>query len=124
MSSDAASLLTVSSSTPLVDASTSAKSRSFLSELLKRTPSPRALSSSSTKPPLSSEDVFREVMALNARHGHPSVQVYSLKAPLRTPRKPKPSPSKPAQSPHEVFEGVMGLNAKHGHPSVQALSVR
>jgi len=47
------------------------------------------------------------------------MQVYSLKAPLRTPRKPKPSPSKPAQSPHEVFEGVMGLNAKHGHPSVQ-----
>ncbi|TNY19970.1 hypothetical protein DMC30DRAFT_275600 [Rhodotorula diobovata] len=146
MSSDAASLLTVSSSTPLVDASTSAKVRatfrpqfslaltnmsnpmqspSFLSKLLKRSPSPRASESSfSTKPPPSSEDVFREVMTLDARHGHPSVQALSLKTPPRTPHKPKPWPSKPAQSSQDIFDEVMRLNAKHGHPSVQALSVR
>ncbi|GAA5859424.1 hypothetical protein JCM9279_006037, partial [Rhodotorula babjevae] len=68
----AASLRTVSSSTPLVERPSSPKTSSILSKLFKRSPS--RTSSSPSAPPPSSEAIFREVMALNARHGHPSVQ--------------------------------------------------
>ncbi|GAA5857338.1 hypothetical protein JCM9279_000181, partial [Rhodotorula babjevae] len=43
----------------------------------------RQSASSSTKPasssPPSAQDVFAEIMSLNAKHGHPSVQAFSVR---------------------------------------------
>ncbi|BGP48184.1 hypothetical protein JCM10450v2_004056 [Rhodotorula kratochvilovae] len=124
MSSDTASVISFSSSTPLTGASSSPKSSSLLNKLFKRSsPSSRPAS-----PPKSSEEVFREIMALNARHGDPSVQAYSVKTSSRSTRKSPSPPAKRApsspQSSQDIFNEVMRLNARHGDPTVQAYSVR
>ncbi|GAA5919699.1 hypothetical protein JCM8208_005018, partial [Rhodotorula glutinis] len=115
MHSDAASVHTVSSSTPLVDRSCSSKTSRLMSKLFKR--SSRRSTSPSTPSP-SSEAIFREVMALNARHGHPTVQAHSVKASPRTVRSTSSSSAKRApaspQSAQDIFAEIMSLNAKHG----------
>ncbi|GAA5942639.1 hypothetical protein JCM3775_003664 [Rhodotorula graminis] len=124
MLNDAASLHTVNSSTPLVGGSSSLKTSTFMAKLFKRSSSRR--STSPPTPPPSSEAIFREVTALNARHGHPSVQAHSVKSSPRTNRSSSPTqPARPSPpSAQDVFAEIMSLNAKHGHPSVQAFSVR
>ncbi|GAA5960766.1 hypothetical protein JCM3765_007327 [Sporobolomyces pararoseus] len=67
-------------------------------------------------------DLFSQIMALNARHGHPSVQksktskrsTYSSSS-----SKVESIPSGPPPA-HDTFEAIMRINAQHGHPSVQA----
>ncbi|BGP32079.1 hypothetical protein JCM10296v2_003858 [Rhodotorula toruloides] len=132
MSSDAASTYSFSSTAPLTG-SGSPKSPSLLSKLLRRTPSPKAARPAS--PPKSAEETYREIMALNASHGDPSIQAYHLK----TTSKPKPAEApksasssatrSPSSSPstapkRDAFTEIMALNAKHGDPSVQAYFVR
>ncbi|GAA5999114.1 uncharacterized protein JCM10292_003338 [Rhodotorula paludigena] len=125
MSSDTASVLSYSSTTPLTAPSTPMrKTSSLLSKMFKRSPSP------APSEPLSAEDTFREIMHLNARHGHPSVQAYSVptaspKSPSqKKPAKRTPSSPTPAPSAQDAFDEIMRLNAKHGHPSIQAHFVR
>ncbi|GAA5919117.1 hypothetical protein JCM6882_005128, partial [Rhodosporidiobolus microsporus] len=113
--------------------------KSFLARLF--TPSTRVVRSTSTSSPTDPESILREILALNARHGHPEVQAYSVPSLPYTPTKksrsssarvqPPSSPSPPPkyskhapQSPQETFEEIMRLNARHGAPDVQALSVR
>ncbi|GAA6021084.1 hypothetical protein JCM11491_004410 [Sporobolomyces phaffii] len=77
-------------------------------------------------------DLFAEIMALNARHGDPSVQAYSVKsrpsAKNKTAKPPKvkaaPAAGPPPPPPYDAFDAIMRLNARHGHPSVQAHFVR
>ncbi|GAA5987985.1 hypothetical protein JCM5350_007848 [Sporobolomyces pararoseus] len=79
-------------------------------------------------------DLFAQIMALNARHGHPSVQAHSCKArPVEKKSKTSKrstSSSKVASIPsgpppaYDTFEAIMRINAQHGHPSVQAAFVR
>ncbi|GAA5821472.1 hypothetical protein JCM3770_000916 [Rhodotorula araucariae] len=121
MSSDAVSVLSFSSSAPLTGAPWSRKPSCLFAKLFKRP------SSGSSRPTLSSEEIFREVMALNAHHGDPSVQAYSVKSTARSPRKPSSQAkrsSSPPQSSQDIFNEVMRLNARHGDPSVQAYSVK
>ncbi|GAA5829679.1 hypothetical protein JCM3766R1_001261 [Sporobolomyces carnicolor] len=85
---------------------------------------------------VTSHDVFSQIMALNARHGHPSVQAYSVEtrpvsSTIKTKSSPSPSSTKkvktksdPLPPPYDVFDEIMRLNARHGHPSVQAHFVR
>ncbi|GAA5867233.1 hypothetical protein JCM8547_003128 [Rhodosporidiobolus lusitaniae] len=127
---------TTSSSSPLVG---SKPKRSFLGRLLSST-------SPSSSTPQDPEAIFREIMALNARHGAPEVQAYVR----YSPKPPAPSRSsstsssssssspfaesslphpprytkRPTPSPQEQFDEIMRLNRKHGHPSVQAFSPR
>ncbi|GAA5825415.1 hypothetical protein JCM5353_003622 [Sporobolomyces roseus] len=76
-------------------------------------------------------DAFSEIMALNARHGHPSVQAHSVKTSQKSSSKSKLE-SKPTSSslpsslppPYDAFEAIMRINARSGHPSVQAHFVR
>ncbi|GAA5825395.1 hypothetical protein JCM5353_003615 [Sporobolomyces roseus] len=71
-------------------------------------------------------DAFSEIMALNARHGHPSVQAHLVKSSKKSSSKSKltstPSssslPSGPPP-PYDAFEAIMRINARSGHPSVQ-----
>ncbi|GAA6055963.1 hypothetical protein NBRC10513_004972 [Rhodotorula toruloides] len=132
MSSDAASTHSFSSIAPLTG-SGSPKSPSLLAKLLRRTPSPKAARPAS--PPKSAEETFREIMALNASHGDPSVQAYHLKSTPKTksPKAPKSASSSPTRSSssslstapkRDAFTEIMALNAKHGDPSVQAYFVR
>ncbi|PRQ69875.1 hypothetical protein AAT19DRAFT_11896 [Rhodotorula toruloides] len=129
MSSDAASTYSFSSTAPLTGAGSSPKSPSLLSKLLRRTPSPKAARPAS--PPKTAEETFREIMALNASHGDPSVQAYHLKTAPKTktakpsksaspspPRSPSSS-SSPAAPRSDAFSEIMALNATHGDPSVQ-----
>ncbi|GAA5998914.1 hypothetical protein JCM5350_005488 [Sporobolomyces pararoseus] len=80
-------------------------------------------------------DLFAQIMALNARHGHPSVQAHSFKVkPVekksKTSKRSTSSSSKvesiPSGAPpaYDAFEAIMRINAQHGHPSVQAAFVR
>ncbi|GAA6021105.1 hypothetical protein JCM11491_004417 [Sporobolomyces phaffii] len=77
-------------------------------------------------------DLFAEIMALNARHGDPSVQAYSVKprpaAKNKTAKPPKvkaaPAAGPPPPPPYDAFDAIMRLNARHCHPSVQAHFVR
>ncbi|GAA5973321.1 hypothetical protein JCM3765_000075, partial [Sporobolomyces pararoseus] len=82
-------------------------------------------------------DLFTQIMALNARHGHPSVQAHSFKVrpvekKLKTSKRSTSSsssskvesiPSGPPPA-YDSFEAIMRINAQHGHPSVQAAFVR
>ncbi|BGP24656.1 hypothetical protein JCM10295v2_003574 [Rhodotorula toruloides] len=138
MSSDAASTYSFSSTAPLTGAGSSPKSPSLLSKLLRRSTSPSSKPARSASP-RKSADTFREIMALNALHGDPSVQLtanaYSLKT---NPKTKSPKPAKPASLPlarfssssptsapkRDAFADIMTLNAKHGDPSVQAYFVR
>ncbi|GEM07218.1 hypothetical protein Rt10032_c03g1235 [Rhodotorula toruloides] len=134
MSSDAASTYSFSSTAPLTGAGSSPKSPSLLSKLLRRSTSPSSKPARSASP-RKSADTFREIMALNALHGDPSVQAYSLKT---NPKTKSPKPAKPASLPlarfssssptsapkRDAFADIMTLNAKHGDPSVQAYFVR
>ncbi|BGO94156.1 hypothetical protein NBRC10512_003773 [Rhodotorula toruloides] len=134
MSSDAASTYSFSSTAPLTGSGSSPKSPSLLSKLLRRSPSPKAPRPAS--PPKTPEETFREIMALNASHGDPSVQAYHLKTSPRpkAPKAPKsasPSPTRSSSSSspataskRDAFAEIMALNAKHGDPSVQAYFVR
>ncbi|GAA5918168.1 hypothetical protein JCM1841_005284 [Sporobolomyces salmonicolor] len=118
--SDAASIYSFSSTTPLTTKGAAAPKSVFR----------RFFSSSSagvSKPASSSSDApydaFAEIMALNARHGHPSVQAHFVKSSPRSTKLkssagaavPEPKPS----APYDAFTEIMRLNAKHGHPSVQ-----
>ncbi|GAA5992762.1 hypothetical protein JCM5350_003378 [Sporobolomyces pararoseus] len=80
-------------------------------------------------------DLFAQIMVLNARHGHPSVQAHSFKVqPVekksKTTKRSTSSVSKVESIPsgpppaYDAFEAIMRINAKHGHPSVQALFAR
>ncbi|GAA6062504.1 hypothetical protein JCM10212_006353 [Sporobolomyces blumeae] len=124
-----------SSSTSVASSSTKSTSplRRFLSKLSSSSRmSDSRLSVSQSKAPY---DAFAEIMALNARHGHPSVQAYSVKsAPSSPSSAPKLSlwkrskrtsvPEAPPPPPYDAFDAIMRLNARHGHPSVQAHFVR
>ncbi|GAA5829694.1 hypothetical protein JCM3766R1_001267 [Sporobolomyces carnicolor] len=111
------------------------KPRSMLRRLFSSSsPSDRPQTKSSE---VTSHDVFSQIMALNARHGHPSVQAYSVEtrpvgsSKLQTKSSPSPSSTKKAKTkndplppPYDAFDEIMRLNARHGHPSVQAHFVR
>ncbi|BGO94160.1 hypothetical protein NBRC10512v2_002568 [Rhodotorula toruloides] len=132
MSSDAASTYSFSSTAPLTGAGSSPKSPSLLSKLLRRSPSPEAARPASPPKTKTSEETFREIMALNASHGDPSVQAYYLKttAKPKSPKSASPSPARSASSSptstpkRDAFTEIMALNAKHGDPSVQAYFVK
>ncbi|GAA5840782.1 hypothetical protein JCM11251_001696 [Rhodosporidiobolus azoricus] len=81
------------------------------------------------------EAILRDILALNARHGHPEVQAYSVPILPHTPSKksrsftirvqPPPKYSKrPEPTPQEIFDEIMRLNRTHGAPDVQALSFK
>ncbi|GAA5840805.1 hypothetical protein JCM11251_001702 [Rhodosporidiobolus azoricus] len=110
-------------------ASTVNKPKSFFSRLFHS--STRTSNIGSSDP----EAILRDILALNARHGHPEVQAYSVPILPHTPSKrsrssaahvqPPPKYSKrPAPTSQEVFDEIMRLNRTHGAPDVQALSFK
>ncbi|BGP16180.1 hypothetical protein JCM10213_001396 [Rhodosporidiobolus nylandii] len=94
-------------------------------------------SSPRTTPPTSPQDpesILREILCLNARHGAPEVQAFSVRtsppkssASSSSNRAPSPPPPKYSKRPpptaQQTFDEIK-LNARHGAPHVQALYVR
>ncbi|GAA6015391.1 hypothetical protein JCM10207_008972 [Rhodosporidiobolus poonsookiae] len=130
-----ASTVTASSSSSSSSSMSSSSRKSFLGRLFTKSSSSRPRS---PKAPQDPEAVFREIMALNARHGAPDVQAYALgpaPSPSSSSRRSsasstktiKPDAQPPRYSkrapptPQEVFDEIMGLNARHGSGEVQAL---
>ncbi|GAA5928856.1 uncharacterized protein JCM15063_003986 [Sporobolomyces koalae] len=76
------------------------------------------------KPAKAPVDVFAQIMALNARHGDPSVQAYAVKTPKQSKKKSSKLVStrtvEAPPPPYDAFDEIMRINARHGHPSVQA----
>ncbi|GAA5860468.1 hypothetical protein JCM1840_000266 [Sporobolomyces johnsonii] len=122
--SDTASTYSVSSTTPLTAGTATAHKSAFR----------RFFSSSSagaSKPASSSDasyDAFADIMALNARHGHPSVKAHfvkssppstKLKSSVAAPSALAAVPETNPSPPYDAFAEIMRLNARHGHPSVQ-----
>ncbi|GAA5989429.1 hypothetical protein JCM10908_000471 [Rhodotorula pacifica] len=105
MSSDAASLYSVTSTTPLTAAAGSARRANK-----------------------SSEEIFQEIMSINASSGAPHVKAYMLnstKSEKRATTAASTATSKakktrsPPKSSQEIADEIMRINAVHGHPSVQ-----
>ncbi|GAA5913200.1 hypothetical protein JCM5296_005230 [Sporobolomyces johnsonii] len=123
--SDTASTYSVSSTTPSTAGTATAPKSAFR----------RFFSSSSAgaSKPDASYDAFADIMALNARHGHPSVKAHfvkssppstKLKSSVAAPSALAAVPETTPSPPHDAFAEIMRLNARHGHPSVQAHFVR
>ncbi|GAA5914768.1 uncharacterized protein JCM6883_001084 [Sporobolomyces salmoneus] len=96
----------------------SKRSKSILRRFFSSAPRPQPSSSPLDVPPL---DLFSQIMALNARHGDPSIQAYSVKTrPVekksKTPKRVKAVPDTPPP-PYDAYDAIMRLNARHGHPS-------
>ncbi|GAA5914775.1 uncharacterized protein JCM6883_001089 [Sporobolomyces salmoneus] len=103
----------------------SKRSKSILRRFFSSSPRPQPSSTPLDVPPL---DVFSQIMALNARHGDPSVQAYSVKTrPVekksKTPNKVKAVPNT-STPPYDAYDAIMRVSAQHGHPAVQAHFVR
>ncbi|GAA5887467.1 hypothetical protein JCM16303_003425 [Sporobolomyces ruberrimus] len=105
--------------------------RRFLPSLGRRDSTSSSTDERPALPAKTPQQIFAEIMSLNARHGHPSVQAHFVqtrpvsKSKSKTPKQPKPTASSPEYPPaYDAFEEIMRLNARHGHPSAQAHFVR
>ncbi|POY75740.1 hypothetical protein BMF94_1150 [Rhodotorula taiwanensis] len=121
MFSDSASLYSTSSQTPLVGKDTK-KSRSLFRRILNKI-------DEATAPTSSPQDMFDEIMAINASSGDPHVKAYmahrtsalaSSEMPTSTTKKTKKVRSQPTGQ--EIADEIMRINATSGHPSIQAYS--
>ncbi|GAA6015385.1 hypothetical protein JCM10207_008970 [Rhodosporidiobolus poonsookiae] len=77
--SDTASIYSFSSSAPLVS-STPSKPKSLFRKVFTTSRPAKSPSSSPPSPTQDPEAIFREIMALNSRHGAPEVQSYTVKS--------------------------------------------
>ncbi|GAA5986778.1 hypothetical protein JCM11641_004788 [Rhodosporidiobolus odoratus] len=118
---------TSTTSASSLDLSATRKSkRGFISRLFSITPSssPRSTPSAPSQDP---QAIFREIMALNAKHGAPEVQAYTTSTSARKltsssssspPSSALPPPPKYSKRPpptaQEAFDEIMRLNARHG----------
>ncbi|BGP16176.1 hypothetical protein JCM10213_001392 [Rhodosporidiobolus nylandii] len=123
----------IASAASLTSSSAAKPKHTFLRKLFSS--SPRATPAPSPQDP---ESILREILSLNARHGAPEVQAFSVRtSPPKSSssssssssnRAPCPLPPKYSKRPpptaQETFDEIMKLNAKHGAPDVQALYVR
>ncbi|GAA5882710.1 hypothetical protein JCM3774_004527 [Rhodotorula dairenensis] len=124
MSTDTASLYSVTSTSPLTAAG---------ADYARRNSKPRTLfarmfkSDRTSRPAPTPEETFREIMSINASSGAPEVKafMYESKPEKRavavaaaTAKKAKKTKAPPKTS-QEIADEIMHLNAVHGHPSIQ-----
>lgn len=105
--------------------SSSSKSRSLLAKIFHK-----SASSTPARPPQTPEEIFREIMNINASSGAPQVKAWMYHSEWeekravptkKTAKKLKStSPRAPLRTSQETADEIMRLNATHGHPSVKA----